>query len=217
MERRAPVSVHPSPPPQLYEVLVLRRSLLLMPALIAGLALPVAPALAGEEDGGGPGAGTLDQVRNCVNHSRAKVTVSGDEVDSVVFFVDGSPRQGGRRADRQRHSSSCRDALQLRLTPRRPSRPGRRHRHGAATPRRSGSRSPARRRPRRGSPGEPQPWARRRSLRPSRSRRAPRLRPLSPGTLSDETTFTRGPTPPCAPPRTRSPRTPRGRSAAFAR
>lgn len=62
-----------------------RRPLLLLPALIAGLALPVAPALAGEDDG----AGSLDQVRNCVNHSRAKVTVSGDEVDSVVFFVDG--------------------------------------------------------------------------------------------------------------------------------
>jgi hypothetical protein len=56
-----------------------------VPALIAGLALPVAPALAGEEDD----PATLDKVRNCVNHSRAKVTVSGDEVDSVVFYVDG--------------------------------------------------------------------------------------------------------------------------------
>jgi hypothetical protein len=65
---------------------VFRRPLLLLPALIAGLALPVSPALAGEDD---DGAGTLDQVRNCVNHSRAKVTVSGDDVDSVVFFVDG--------------------------------------------------------------------------------------------------------------------------------
>ena len=65
-----------------------KRPLLLMPALIAGLALPVAPALAGEDDGDA-GSGTLDQVRNCVNHSRAKVTVSGDEVDSVVFYVDG--------------------------------------------------------------------------------------------------------------------------------
>ena len=63
-----------------------RRQLLLVPALIAGLALPVAPALAGEDDGD---SGTLDQVRNCVNHSRAKVTVSGDEVDAVVFYVDG--------------------------------------------------------------------------------------------------------------------------------
>jgi hypothetical protein len=65
---------------------VFRRQLLLVPALIAGLALPVAPALAGEDDGE---SGTLDQVRNCVNHSRAKVTVSGDEVDAVVFYVDG--------------------------------------------------------------------------------------------------------------------------------
>ena len=66
-----------------------RRPLLLVPALIAGLALPVAPALAGEDDGGDSASGTLDQVRNCVNHSRAKVTVSGDEVDAVVFYVDG--------------------------------------------------------------------------------------------------------------------------------
>ena len=61
-----------------------KRPLLLVPALIAGLALPASPALAGEDD-----APALDQVRNCVNHSRAKVTVSGDEVDSVVFYVDG--------------------------------------------------------------------------------------------------------------------------------
>jgi hypothetical protein len=64
----------------------LRRQLLLAPVLIAGLALPVSPALAGEDDGDAP---AVDQVRNCVNHSRAKVTVSGDEVDSVVFYVDG--------------------------------------------------------------------------------------------------------------------------------
>ena len=63
-----------------------RRPMLLVPALIAGLALPVAPALAGEDD---PDSGALDQVRNCVNHSRAKVTVTGDEVDAVVFYVDG--------------------------------------------------------------------------------------------------------------------------------
>jgi hypothetical protein len=59
---------------------------LLLPALIAGLLLPAAPALAGEDDGDSP---ALDHVRNCVNHSRAKVTVSGDEVDAVVFYVDG--------------------------------------------------------------------------------------------------------------------------------
>ena len=66
-----------------------RRPLLLVPVLIAGLALPVTPALAGEDDDGGSGSGTLDKVRNCVNHNRAKVTVSGDEVDAVVFYVDG--------------------------------------------------------------------------------------------------------------------------------
>jgi hypothetical protein len=67
---------------------VFRRPLLLVPALIAGLALPVTPALAGEDDPGSD-PGTLEQVRDCVNHSRAKVRVSGDEVDAVVFFVDG--------------------------------------------------------------------------------------------------------------------------------
>ena len=66
---------------------MIKRQLLLVPAVIAGLALPVAPALAGEDDG--DGSGTLDQVRHCINHSSAKVAVSGDEVDSVVFYVDG--------------------------------------------------------------------------------------------------------------------------------
>ena len=64
-----------------------KRQLLLVPALIAGLALPVSPALAGEDDDAA--SGTLDQVRNCINHSSAKVAVSGDEVDAVVFYVDG--------------------------------------------------------------------------------------------------------------------------------
>jgi hypothetical protein len=57
-----------------------------MPVLIAGLALPVAPALAGEDDGN---SAKLHEVRNCVSDSRAKVTVTGDEIDSVVFYVDG--------------------------------------------------------------------------------------------------------------------------------
>lgn len=63
-----------------------RRSLILLP-LLAGLALPVAPALAGEDDGDGDF--TLHQPRNCVSDSRAKVTVEGDDIDSVAFYVDG--------------------------------------------------------------------------------------------------------------------------------
>jgi hypothetical protein len=65
---------------------VSRRQLLLLPALLAGLALPVAPALAGEDDGD---QATLHQPRNCVSDSRAKVTVTGDELDTVAFYVDG--------------------------------------------------------------------------------------------------------------------------------
>jgi hypothetical protein len=57
-----------------------------MPALIAGLALPVSSALAGEDDGN---SAKLHQVRNCVSDSRAKVTVTGDSIDTVAFFVDG--------------------------------------------------------------------------------------------------------------------------------
>jgi hypothetical protein len=69
---------------------VFRRPLVLLPVLIAGLALPVAPALAGEDEGSSP---TLHQVRNCVSNSRLKVTVSGDEIDSVAFYISGKLRK----------------------------------------------------------------------------------------------------------------------------
>jgi hypothetical protein len=57
-----------------------------MPVLIAGLALPVSSALAGEDDGN---SATLHELRNCVSDSHAKVTVTGDSIDSVAFYVDG--------------------------------------------------------------------------------------------------------------------------------
>ena len=57
-----------------------------MPVLIAGLALPVSSALAGEDDGNSP---KLHELRNCVTDSRAKVTVTGADIDSVAFFVSG--------------------------------------------------------------------------------------------------------------------------------
>jgi hypothetical protein len=90
-----------------------RRPLLLLPALLAALALPVAPALAGEdppEDPTAPtpvvtpapgtdpvsapavGTATL-RAQNCVSRSRAHVTVTGRLIDSVVFVV------GGHRVD----------------------------------------------------------------------------------------------------------------------
>jgi hypothetical protein len=57
-----------------------------MPVLIAGLALPVSSALAGEDDGKAP---KLHEIHNCLSSSRAKVTVTGSDVDSVVFYVGG--------------------------------------------------------------------------------------------------------------------------------
>jgi hypothetical protein len=65
---------------------VFRRSMLLVPALVAGLALPVAPAFAGEDD---DDPATLHQKRDCVSDSRAKATVTGDDIDTVAFYVDG--------------------------------------------------------------------------------------------------------------------------------
>jgi hypothetical protein len=69
---------------------VLRRPLVLLPVLLAGLALQVAPALAGEDDGGSP---ALHQVRDCLTHNRAKMTVTGDDIDSVAFYVGGKLRK----------------------------------------------------------------------------------------------------------------------------
>jgi hypothetical protein len=68
---------------------VSRRTLLLLPAALTALALPVSPALAGEDDD----PATLNESRGCVNESSAKVTVSGDDIDAVVFSVDGRVRK----------------------------------------------------------------------------------------------------------------------------
>jgi hypothetical protein len=99
---------------------VLRRPLLLLPALLAALALPVAPALAGEDDGTPPpapvpapapspapvpvvGAAKLHVSLGCVSHTRAKAVVTGTNIDTVAFYVDGkrqktvsSPTSSGR-------------------------------------------------------------------------------------------------------------------------
>jgi hypothetical protein len=65
----------------------LRRSLLL-PAVLAALALPVAPALAGE-DGDDSDSATLRASHGCVSGHRAKAAVTGDDIDAVTFYVDG--------------------------------------------------------------------------------------------------------------------------------
>jgi hypothetical protein len=81
------------------------RGLLLLPVLLAAIALPVSPALAGEEEDGEEetGSATLDVAQGCVSRDRARVVVTGENIDSVAFFVDGDrvrtvsrPGAGGR-------------------------------------------------------------------------------------------------------------------------
>jgi hypothetical protein len=65
------------------------RSLLLLPAVLAALALPVAPAFAGEDGGDDSGSATLHASQGCVSGPRTKVSVSGRNIDRVAFYVDG--------------------------------------------------------------------------------------------------------------------------------
>jgi hypothetical protein len=66
---------------------VSRRSLLLLPAMLAATALPVAPALAGEDD---DSASLNAPSRACVRGHLVKATVeSSDDIDTVAFYVDG--------------------------------------------------------------------------------------------------------------------------------
>jgi hypothetical protein len=64
-----------------------RRPVLLLPAVLAALALPVAPALAGEDDDSA--TAQLRVPHGCVSGDRAKIVVTGDEIDSVGLYVDG--------------------------------------------------------------------------------------------------------------------------------
>jgi hypothetical protein len=90
--------------------------MLLLPAVLAALALPVAPALAGEDPGTPApppaptpapvptaGSATLHVSQGCVSHKRAKAVVTGANIDTVSFYVDGkrmktvtSPTSTGR-------------------------------------------------------------------------------------------------------------------------
>ena len=65
-----------------------RRSLLLLPAVLAAIALPVAPALAGEDDDSG--AASLRATQGCVSGDHARAVVTGDGIDRVAFFLDGN-------------------------------------------------------------------------------------------------------------------------------
>jgi hypothetical protein len=78
-----------------------RRTLLLLPAVIAAVALPASAAMAGEDDPVMPppapapepglvaGSASLHATDGCVSRARARVTVTGELIDSVAFFVDG--------------------------------------------------------------------------------------------------------------------------------
>jgi hypothetical protein len=80
-----------------------RRLLLLLTAVLAAVALPVSPALAGEDDptpipapviapapeiAPSTGLATLHS-QDCVSRARAKATVTGELIASVAFYVDG--------------------------------------------------------------------------------------------------------------------------------
>jgi hypothetical protein len=71
------------------EVPMSRRLLLLLPTVLAAIALPASSALAGEGDGDDSGSATLRATHTCVSGDRAKAKVTGDEIDSVAFFLDG--------------------------------------------------------------------------------------------------------------------------------
>jgi hypothetical protein len=91
---------------------VSRRSLLLLPTLLAAIALPVAPALAGEDpgDGSDSGSATLDVSQGCVSGHRAKVAVTAPGASRVVFFLDG------RRLKTVTPSSSGRAVISMRCS-----------------------------------------------------------------------------------------------------
>jgi hypothetical protein len=87
-----------------------RRLLPLLTAALA-LALPVAPALAGEDDGSDNGTAALHAPsQGCTPGHRVRAWVTGDNIDNVAFFVDGSLVTTDRHAGSQgryRLSMSC--------------------------------------------------------------------------------------------------------------
>jgi hypothetical protein len=65
-----------------------RRPLFVLPALLAAFALPVAPALAGEDDDDSSSA-TLRAPQGCVSGDHATAAVTGENIAQVRFFLDG--------------------------------------------------------------------------------------------------------------------------------
>jgi hypothetical protein len=66
-----------------------RRPLLVLPAVLAAIALPVAPAFAGEDDDDA-GSAKLRAPQGCVTGDHTTTAaVTGDDIDSVTFWLDG--------------------------------------------------------------------------------------------------------------------------------
>jgi hypothetical protein len=86
-----------------------RRALPLLTAALA-LALPVAPALAGEDDGDAGSAKLHAPSRGCTPGHRISAWVTGDNIDRVSFYVEGQLITTDRVAGssgRYRVSMSC--------------------------------------------------------------------------------------------------------------
>jgi hypothetical protein len=82
-----------------------RRNVLLLPAVLAAIAIPVVPAFAGEDDGedqnntptapadpnapATPASASLRSSQGCLSSAHAKAVVTGEPIESVAFFVDG--------------------------------------------------------------------------------------------------------------------------------
>jgi hypothetical protein len=82
-----------------------RRNLLLLPAVLAAITIPVVPAFAGEDDGDDqnntptapadpnapttPASARLRSSQGCMSGSHAKAVVTGAPINSVAFFLDG--------------------------------------------------------------------------------------------------------------------------------
>lgn len=66
-----------------------RRPLFLLPAMLAALALPVAPALAGEDDDDSSSSASLRAPQGCVTGDHATAAVTGQNIARVRFFFEG--------------------------------------------------------------------------------------------------------------------------------
>ena len=91
-----------------------RRSVLVLPAVLAAIVLPVAPALAGEDGDDAPSA-TLHATQGCVSGDHATAAVTGVGIDQVAFFLDGNHVTTVTRANARGRFSMTVTCAHLRL------------------------------------------------------------------------------------------------------